>query len=356
MNRVNKIFNSMYVRIVIGFMLIVFFANVISFTIMFHTNTNEMMQIRKMLLDLPNTSHIVSQVGEILRKNMTLSMIFSSIFAVIIIYIALKPIKKMSKATKLIANGNFDVEVKRKGNGEIAELVNNFNKMTQSLKNNEYLHKDFVSSVSHEIKTPITAISGYAELLKDKTIPEEQKEEYVNIIISESKRLTNLSTNLLKLSELDNKIIYSKKEFSIDEQIRRVILLLQNKWEQKNIELELDLNEVKYWGDEELFELVWINLINNAIKFTNNNGKIFIKLIEANNEINITIKDTGIGIDEKDKEYIFERFYIADKSRHKESTGLGLSIVKKIISLSDGEINFESEKNIGTAFYIKLNI
>ena len=359
MKKIIKILNSMYVRIGIMCVLILIISNYLSFMVMSYNNINEMKEIKNMLVNIPNASNIFIHIVTILRKSLMFSTLLSTILISIFVYISLKPIKKMSNATKLIKNGNFDIEEikekhKHKKKNEISELVNNFNKMTKSLKSNEYLHKEFVSSVSHEIKTPITAISGYAELLKDKTIGEEQKEEYINIIISESKRLTNLSTNLLKLSELDNKIIYVKKVFSLDEQIRRVVLLLQNKWEQKNIELDVDLDVVKYIGDEELFELVWINLINNAIKFTNQNEKISIRLKEINNEINISIQDTGIGINDEDKKYIFERFYIADKSKNKESTGLGLSIVKKIISLSNGEISFESTKDIGTTFYIKL--
>lgn len=356
MKEKENIFNSIYVRFIFVFVFILILSNFLAFALMFYPNINEMNQIKEMLTNLPDSRDVISNISIILKKNVVLSTILSSTFTVIVLYIILKPIKKISNATKMIANGNFDMEIRQKKirNYEVSKLVQNFNKMIRSLKNNEYLHKDFVSSVSHEIKTPITAISGYAELLKDNTISKEQKEEYINIITSESKRLTNLSTNLLKLSELDNKIIYSKSTFCLDEQIRRVVLLLQNKWEQKNIEMNVNLDKVQYLGDEELFELVWINLIGNAIKFTNENGKISIKLNIKDNKILATIKDTGVGIDDKDKEYIFEKFYIADKSRSKESTGLGLSIVKRIIALSDGEVDFESTKGVGTTFYIKL--
>jgi len=358
MKKIKKLLGSMYVKFIIIFVLIILFANLISFRIISSDNLQIMQEYREVIENLPNASELVGHFVNAMKGYLIISCILSSVFIVIGIYIILKPIKKISSATKIISQGNFEVEIvdkKKQRKDEIGELISNFNKMAKSLEKNEYVHKDFVSSVSHEIKTPITAIAGFAELLKDDNLPYEKKEEYLGVIISESSRLSNLSRNLLKLSELDNKVIYEKKEFSLDEQIRRVILLLQNKWEEKHIELDIDIDKVIFIGDEELFEIIWINLIGNAIKFSKENGKISIKLKEENNQILASIQDCGIGILESDKEYIFERFYIADKSRNKEGTGLGLSIVKKIISIYDGKIYFESQREVGTTFYIKLD-
>lgn len=354
MKRVKNFFNSIYIKFILIFLLILNFTSFLSFGIITYTRLNELKDFTEIIENLQYQRAFFLKVTEILRENMMLTMVISSIFSTVTLYIILRPIKRVSKATQEVSKGNFDTQVKTKAKGEIGELAKNFNIMAKGLKNNEYLHKDFVSSVSHEVKTPITAISGFAKLLKDDNLTKEQKDEYVDIIVSESNRLTNLSTNLLKLSELDSKVIYKKDEFSLDEQIRRIILLLQNKWEQKNIKINVDLEKVTFVGDKELFEIVWINLIGNSVKFTPEEGEIFIKLKNEDNNIVVSIQDTGIGIDDKDKEFIFERFYIADKSRNKDSTGLGLSIVKRIITLAEGEISVESTKDIGTTFYIKL--
>lgn len=280
-------------------------------------------------------------------------MIIGTFFIIIGVTMIVKPIKKIAGLTKEVANGNFDVELKSRGNDEIAQLTDNFNKMVTQLKGNEYLRKDFVSSVSHEFKTPITSIKGFAKILKNETLSSEEKNEYINIIIAESERLSNLSTNLLKLSELDSKSIITTTEISLDEQLRQVVLLFQEKWEEKNIQMNIDLDEAKISGDEDLLYQVWVNLISNAIKFSKEGDSIDITL-KREDRIKIIISDSGIGIQEEDKEKIFERFYKADKSRTKEGTGLGLSIVKKILNLHQSNIYIKSEYGKGTTFFVEF--
>lgn len=282
-------------------------------------------------------------------------VIIGSILIVIAARMIVKPIKRLTAATKEVSKGNFDVKIQTKGNDEIGQLAENFNKMTGELKNIEYLRKDFISSVSHEFRTPMTSIQGFAKLLKDRSLSIEESDEYADIIINETGRLENLSSNLLKLSSLENRAIHEQyRSFSLDEQIRRVILLLENKWNEKNIELDLDLDEATFKGDEELMYQVWINLISNAIKFSNNGGMLKIFLKEKENRICVHISDQGIGIADKDKDRIFEKFYKGDKSRGNDGNGLGLSIVKKIIELHSGNISFISELGKGTIFFIEL--
>ncbi len=278
-----------------------------------------------------------------------------SLFIAIAVRMIVRPIKKLTAATKEVAKGNFDIEIKTRSRDEVGQLADNFNIMTKELKNIQYLRKDFISSVSHEFKTPMTSIQGFAKLIKNRKLSQEQFEEYTDIIISETGRLANLSSNLLKLANLENQAIQEQSTiFSIDEQIRMVILLLENKWSTKNIEFDLDLDEVAYTGDEDLLKQVWINLITNAIKFSYDYGEIKISLKKEGNIIKTSIADNGIGIPEDDKARIFEKFYKGDKSRTAEGSGLGLSIVKKIIERSSGRIYFESKAGKGTKFTVEL--
>lgn len=277
----------------------------------------------------------------------TLLIIFASITVA-------KPIKEISKASRKIAKGDFSVRLKPTGSGEIRELADNFNHMTEELSSNEYLHKEFVSNVSHEFSTPITSIQGYAKLMKRNSLTPEQRAEYADIIINESARLSRLSADLLKLSELDNKgTITEHAEFSLDEQIRSVIILLQHSWESKNISLDIDLDEITYSGDEALLYQIWVNLISNAIRYTDNDGEIKITLAKRDSVI-FTITDNGKGMTEEELKNVFRRFYKADKSRSSEGTGLGLAIAKKIALLHGGDITVTSTENKGTTFIVTL--
>ncbi|MBK1813043.1 HAMP domain-containing histidine kinase [Clostridium sp. YIM B02505] len=266
-----------------------------------------------------------------------------------------KPIEYFSDSTKEIAKGNFDVEINYKSEDEMGALADNFNAMIGELKSMEYLRKDFMSSVSHEFKTPIASIQGFVEILKDKNLPKESFDEYTDIIIEETKRLNNLCSNMLRLSRLDNQIIQSEaKTFSLDEQIRKTLLLLEEQWSKKNLELNLNLDKVIYNGDEELMQQVWVNLIGNAIKFSNNEGYIDISLKKDKQNIVVTIKDNGIGISEEAKSRIYEKFYQGDPSRASEGNGLGLAIVKRIVEICNGDIIFESKVYEGTVFKVIL--
>jgi len=294
-----------------------------------------------------------------IRRLTGLTFLLSSILGTIIILIVVrsivKPIKRLSTASKEVAKGNFDIEVKVKSSDEIGELTSDFNLMTKELKNIDFMRKDFVSNVSHEFKTPITSIRGFAKLIRAGELSKEQMDEYSEIIVDESERLSLLSSNLLKLSELDSKMIREQaKIFSLDEQIRKTILILEGQWSKKEIEFDIELEETKIMGDEHLIQEVWLNLIQNAIKFSNEKGIIKIGLYKHVDMAKVEILDNGIGIADEDKEHIFDRFYKGDKSRSKEGNGLGLVIVKKIVELSNGEIYFESELGRGSTFVVEL--
>jgi signal transduction histidine kinase len=267
----------------------------------------------------------------------------------------LKPIKEINEATKRISTGNFDVELQCNREDEIGELSKNFNAMAKDLNKIEVIQKDFINNMSHEMKTPISSIKGFAQLLKEEDLTEEEKKEYIDIIVEESDRLLNISSNILKLSKLQNKEkLQNKKYINIAEQIKKAITLLENKWMQKNIKITTNLPDTIILGDEELLYQVWTNLIDNAIKFTKNKGNIHIGIKRKDDKALISIKDDGIGLTETEKRKIFDRFYQVDESHYSEGSGLGLSIVTKIISLSEGKISVESQKGKGSNFIVEL--
>ncbi len=269
--------------------------------------------------------------------------------------IPLKPINKLITATKELSNGNFDIRINFDHPKELKELSNSFNNMAKELGSVELLRNDFVNNFSHEFKTPIVSLRGFAKLLKNDNLTKEERDEYLDIIISESDRLALLATNILNLSNIENKTINtSKSNFDLSEQIRHSILLLESKWSSKNIEINIDLDETKYIGNEELLKQVWVNLIENAIKFTNKEGKIDIQLMSFEDSKVFKIRDTGIGMSQKTKKHIFDKFYQGDTSHTIEGNGLGLTMVKKIIDLHNGIVEVKSQLNKGTIITVTL--
>ena len=263
----------------------------------------------------------------------------------------LKPVYELSRGTKEISKGNFDVRIDVNNRSEIGELGRSFNKMARELQNNQMIHSDFISNVSHEFNTPLSAILGYAMLIKDEELSKEEQDESLQKIISSSKRLSLLTSNILKLSKLENQEInVNQKEFSLDEQIREVILDLESEWEDKDILLEVDLADTSIYGEEELIAQVWYNTLHNAIKFSESNAKIEISLKNHSEQIIVTIKDYGKGMNEQTLNHIFDKFYQYDTSRSLEGNGLGLAIVKKIADLNNIIIDVESVENEGSTF------
>lgn len=269
----------------------------------------------------------------------------------------LNPIKQINEATKKVALGDYDIELETKREDEIGELTKNFNKMTHGLKSTENLQKEFINNVSHEVKTPVSSIEGFAKFLKDDNLSKEEREEYANIIIEEAKRLENLTGKILKLSKLNNQeVITNKQEIMVAEQIRRAVSLLEPKWSKKDIKINVSLEEKVFLGDEGLIFQVWVNLLDNAIKFSEPNSSIDIKVHEKDKNICVEIKDHGVGMNEEEIEKIFDRFYQIDKSHSEEGSGLGLAIVKRILELSEGKIEIKSKENVGTTFTVELPI
>ncbi|HHV28208.1 sensor histidine kinase [Acetivibrio mesophilus] len=268
----------------------------------------------------------------------------------------LKPLNQLIKATKVVATGDFSVRVEEiNGHSEVGNLIKNFNHMVEELGSIEMFRNGFINDFSHEFKTPIVSIRGFAKQLQNDNLSPEKRKEYTDIIISESERLANMSANVLLLNKFENQqIITNKTEYELDEQIRDCVILLEKQWSKKNIEINLDLEPIKIYSNQEMLSHLFINLIENAIKYTNDNGHISICCHEAVDGIQFKISDDGNGMDENTKKRIFDKFFQGDKSHAVKGNGLGLSIVKRIVELCKGDIVVESEISKGTTFIVKL--
>jgi len=286
---------------------------------------------------------------------MGISIVIGTVMSAFFSKRALEPIRKLIEATRRIAQGDFTVSVESKGINELEELAHSFNQMTRELSSIETLRSDFVNNFSHEFKTPIVSIRGFAKLLKDGNLSDEERQEYLEIIITESERLANLSTNVLNLSKYEAiEIITEKTSFYVDEQIRRAIAMAESRLVDKLINMDINLDEIEFSGNQDLTQQIWINLIDNAIKFCKEGGNIRIRLVELENAIHFTIQDDGIGMDDKVKTHVFDKFYQGDESHTQAGYGLGLTMVKRIVELHGGKITVDSSIGNGSVFVVVL--
>ena len=288
--------------------------------------------------------------------------IFSLVIAIIATHFLSKMffdhIKELRLGMQKIADGKFDTRLETKSNSEeIQELFAGFNMMAGELGATEILQTDFVSNVSHEFKIPINAIEGYTMLLQSTENIDETENEYIGKILFNTRRLSSLVSNILLLSKLENQSIQTHREkYALDEQIREDILALESLWEPKDIEFDVDLDTVRYYGNKNVLHHVWSNLLSNAIKFSPNGGTIKMRLYKENEKIVFLIEDNGPGLSEEAKKHLFDKFYQADTSHKEEGNGLGLALVKNIISLCDGEISAENLDVGGCRFTVTLPI
>jgi signal transduction histidine kinase len=262
---------------------------------------------------------------------------------------------KIVEGINRVAEGDVDIELELKNAGEYKPMYENFNRMVRELKNTKLEMRNFMNDFSHEFKTPITSIQGFAELLLESEVSEEERNEYLKIIAEESARLAGLSQNTLLLSKLDaQEVITDRNEFELDEQIKRCTILLFRELEKKQIRLNMELPSVKFYGNSELMCQLWINLINNAIKFTPLQGEITIIMFVVGAKIMVEISDTGIGMDEETMKHIFKKYYQGDDSHATKGFGLGLSIAKRIVELCGGDISVTSVSGRGSTFSVVL--
>ncbi len=287
----------------------------------------------------------------------TVSMIIGTAISIFLGKKILAPLVKFSESLKEVGKGNFDIKLasEKYHLQEFKNMSHNFNIMVNELNNIETFRNDFIANVSHEFKTPLASIDGYAMLLQENNLTEEEKNAYIKKILSNTKRLSSLICIILQISRLENQeIIVKKSKFKLDEQLRQTLLLLEPKWTCKNIDLNIDLDPITFCGNEELLSHIWINLLDNAIKFTQANGTITCKLKQSSTYITAIISDNGIGISEDVQKHIFDKFYQGDQSHSSEGNGLGLALVKRIVDLCAGIIEVHSEYEKGSTFIVKL--
>ena len=265
------------------------------------------------------------------------------------------PIKKLGEAMEKVADGDFTVQVETKSSSkEIQEIYSGFNLMTHELNATEVLQTDFVSNVSHEFKTPINAIEGYTTLLQGGELDEDQQ-QYVEKILFNTKRLSDLVGNILLLSKIENQTIPTNQTtYRLDEQIRQSIVALEPAWSEKDIEFDVDMEIIEYTGNEGLMRHVWDNLIGNAVKFNPVCGIVRIRLVSQDEKLVFTVEDSGPGISDDAKKHIFDKFYQGDSSHKEKGNGLGLALVKRIITIAGGEIFADNITGGGCRFTITL--
>lgn len=320
------------------------------------------------------SSFAITIYGSMIRQNLSSGLIALYMFLYIVVATLLftlcdiirrktmidKPVRQILEATQKIAVGDFDIELQplhtyRKYD-EYDLIMENINKMTKALLESENIKKEFVSNVSHEIKTPLSVIQNYSKALLTENLDKETKNKYLNVLATTSQKLSNFASNILKLNKLENQAIQSeKKPINIGEVLRENILQFENLIEKKNLKLTCDIEDIQFRIEESFLDLIFGNLISNAIKFTETSGKIKISLKNRENQIFFTVKDDGCGISKEVGNKIFEKFYQADTSHSSEGNGLGLTLVKKVIDIIGGEINVESKLGKGSTFTVVLN-
>ena len=266
------------------------------------------------------------------------------------------PIKKLGTAMEQVSDGDFSVRLDDQSSSkEIMEVYSGFNLMAHELSAMEILQTDFVSNVSHEFKTPINAIEGYATLLEGCHDLTAEQREYVGKIAFNTRRLSGLVGSILLLSKLENRQIPTgRTRYRLDEQIRQSIVALEPAWSVRDIEFDVEMERVEYLGNEPMMRHVWDNLISNAVKFNPHGGLVRIRLERRGRQVRFVIDDCGPGISEDARKRIFDKFYQADSSHKDEGNGLGLALVKRILSFENGEIHVENIPGGGCRFTVVL--
>ena len=288
-----------------------------------------------------------------------ISLVLGAMITAFASLIFLRPVNRLISQMNRLAQGDFRARVTfgkpLRSHPTFRQISMSFNKMAQELENTELLRSDFINNFSHEFKTPIVSISGFAKLLKRGELTEAQRQEYLDIIETESLRLAAMATNVLDMTKVENQTILTDvTRFNLSEQIRGcLLLLLEGKWRNKEMEFSLEFGEHMIMANEELLQHVWINLLDNAIKFSPQGGTVDVEIQERGEELAVTVRNSGSRIEPDQMEKIFHKFYQADESHSAEGNGIGLALVKKIVQLHEGEVSVESDAQ-GTAFTVTL--
>ncbi len=291
-------------------------------------------------------------------------LLFLSGFTIFMAFIAywfssiqLKPLRKFQKSMEDVAKGDFSIQLETPKNSpnEIVELVHSFNIMTKELSSTEMLKQNFINDFSHEFKTPIASINGFANILIKNNLTKQQSAEYLSVIANESARLVSLSKNILLLNKVESQdVLVDTEQYDVSEQVRLSIVSLQNLWDKKDIDFDLDIDEITINANKEMLNQVWLNLIENAVKFSDEKDIIIIKLHKKSDKVVFSITNFGKAIQSENISKIFEKFYQADSSRSTAGNGIGLSIVKRICELHGGKVGVSSSQDNGTTFIVEI--
>jgi len=307
---------------------------------------------------LTGPDHSIPTPARIIAFSTLLGIIGGGIISFYLSKIPLKPVNLLINRMNRLSDGDFETRIDFgkfwSRHPSITELSESFNRLAHELQGTEMLRSDFINNFSHEFKTPIVSIAGFAKLLKQEPLTAEQRAEYIDIIEEESLRLSQMATNVLNLSKIENQTILTDvTTYNLSEQLRSCILLLGGKWERKEIDFILEFDEYQITGSEELLKQVWINLIDNAIKFSPENGTIEIRIHETDYTLAVSILNSGNEITPEQQKKIFDKFYQADESHSTEGNGIGLAIVKFVSELHRGSVSVKSERDV-TMFTVTL--
>ena len=289
-------------------------------------------------------------------------LLFTIILSIVLVLISTKylvhPLSKITKATERLSQGNFDIKLEIERDDEIGQLAKSFTHMAKQLEALDDMKNEFISNISHDIKSPLSNIKGYVQLLENETLDKTEKAKYMTIIHQEISRLSNLTKQLLLLASLDRQEQLLKKEkFLVSDQLKEIIRSHQWSLEEKGLMVSYTLPEkTMIYGDPSMLYNVWENLFTNAIKYNEDSGSIDVTVVEHDKSIEVRFEDTGIGLDDSIKERVFDRFFREDSSRNRkiEGTGLGLAIVSRIVELHDGDIQIDSLHGKGTTISVYL--
>jgi signal transduction histidine kinase len=288
---------------------------------------------------------------------LAISLIIGLVLSIFFRKYVLIPLHESYIALGKVADGKFDIRVNEKGIRSVRKVTKSLNITARELNNLESMRNDFINNFSHEFKTPIVSISGFAKLLKNPELSPQEKEEYLDIIINESERLSQLSANVLNLTRLDNQsILTGISRFNVSEQIRHTVILLENKWSAKNIDITFDSDDYSIFANSELLSQLWINLLDNAIKFSPAKTEIKIAVSQNGSDLIFTFSDQGKGMDENTAKHAFDKFFQGDISHKSNGTGIGLAISKRICELHGGNITIKSTGENGTVFEVIIPI
>lgn len=297
-------------------------------------------------------------VGKMTLFNLLLSIPVSILVASAVGKFPLKPVRDLIDGMDRLAAGNFKARVKAgpvlRHYPAFVAVTDSFNKMAEELENTETLRSDFINNFSHEFKTPIVSIAGFAKLLRHGNPTPDQQQEYLKVIEEESMRLSAMATNVLNMTKVESQTILTNiTEYNLSEQVRSAILLLENKWDRKNLDFNLRMGEFQIQGNEELLKHVWINLLDNAIKFSEDYGYIDVCIEENAASLIVSVSNRGKMIPPESLDRIFNKFYQADESHSTPGNGIGLAIVKRVVELHNGTVEVQSKRNV-TTFTVTL--